>query len=245
MLSSTAASCRPPSLLMRRMRGPCALAAATTPTAGSPRPALQHQGQHHEQHRRRCRRAATIAASSSFKSRASEALGGDLLPQNSSNPLALPNKDFTALQAVALQLDALSAEKIHFPRAMHGVDVAYAFCADSGSLEMSRYFAPLSTSLYHQDHFQGKFLTRFCGLVGHKGWEAVGEAEEEEGVAVVRVRVAPSSSSSSEGGEERRAEERHTYVFVMVRQEAGLRQGAWVTKQLVRLGEDGAPVVGG
>jgi len=173
---------------------------------------------------------------------AAEALGGDLLPQNTGNPLALPNPSLSPLQAAAAQLDALSAQNLDAPWPLHGVAVAYAFCADSGSLELSRYFAPMRTSLYHQDHFQGKFLTRFPGLVGHKGWELVEVEEEEEdgGVVVVRVRVVPSEAAAGAG--EERGRQQQTYVLVMVPQESGLRKGSWVTKQLVRLGEDGTPL---
>jgi hypothetical protein len=106
----------------------------------------------------------------------------------------------------------------------------------------------MSTSLYHQDHFQGKFLTRFAGLCGHQGWEVVEEEEEEDGVAVVRVRVMRSKGAG--GGEEAEAAEAaaarskgwQTYVFVMVRAEQGLKKGSWMTKQLVRLGADGKAV---
>lgn len=169
--------------------------------------------------------------------RAAASSGVERLPQNTENPLALPTPSLSPLQAVAAQLDALSADQLDAPWPLHGVGVAYAFCADSGSLDMSRYFAPMSTSLYHQDHFQGKFLTRFPGLVGHRGWRVEEEGEDGQGVAEVRVSVAP--SSSGEGGEGGR----HAYAFVMVKQEAGLRKGSWVTKQLVRLGEDGSVVV--
>jgi hypothetical protein len=183
---------------------------------------------------------------------AASAAGGrsEPLPQNTDNPLVLPSPSLASpLDAVAVQLDALSSNELDSPWPLHGVAVCYAFCADSGSLELSRYFAPLSTSLYHQDHFQGKFLTRFPGLVGHNGWEVVEEEAEEDGVAAVRVGVSPAAAAaaatpgpegSSGGGAA--GETRHTYVFVMVRQEAGLRKGSWVTAQVVRLGPDGAVV---
>ena len=37
--------------------------------------------------------------------------------------------------------------------------LAYLFSRDSGALEMSRYFCGKSASLYHEDHFVGKFRT--------------------------------------------------------------------------------------
>lgn len=193
---------------------------------------------------RRPRLAATAAAGDDGKRAV------DLLPQNTPEPRVLPGPSLaTPLAAAAAQLDALAAPALDDPWPLHGVGVAYAFCADGGSLELSRYFAPGRASLYHQDHFQGKFLARFPGLVGHGGWRLEEAEEEEDGVAAVRVRVAPSSSSSSSsaaaaaaGAAGPEGDDAQTYVFVLVRQEAGLRKGSWVTKQLVRLGEDGAPV---
>jgi hypothetical protein len=232
-ISATLAS-RPPSVLLRG--GPTAI--GSLPRSRSCRTAPQQQQKSEQQHHCRRRTAVAASSSSSSSSRDAEALGGDLLPQNTDNPLALPNTSLTPVEAVSAQLDALGSEKLNAPWPLHGVAVSYAFCADGGSLELSRYFAPMSASLYHQDHFQGKFLTRFPGLVGHKGWAVVEVEDEGDEVVVVKASVAPSAAAG--GGKEE--EERHTYVFVMVRQEFGLRKGSWVTKQLVRLGKDGAPV---
>jgi hypothetical protein len=234
---------RPPSVLLRgngpapRPAAICSHAAVRGFSGRQPtHSAARGRSNHHHHHRPSTRAAASAAE---------KALGGDLLPQNTGNPLALPDPSLSPLQAAAAQLDALSAQNLDAPWPLHGVAVAYAFCADSGSLELSRYFAPMRTSLYHQDHFQGKFLTRFPGLVGHKGWELVQVEEEEEddggGVVVVRVRVVPSEAAAADAGEEQ-GRQQQTYVLVMVPQESGLRKGSWVTKQLVRLGEDGTPV---
>ena len=62
-------------------------------------------------------------------------------------------------------------------------------------------------------------------------------------VVVVPSLASSSSSSSLLAGGGGGGGSRQTYVFVLVRQEAGLRKGSWVTKQLVRLGEDGSVVV--
>lgn len=233
-------SSRPPSVLLRGSGAAALCPNVITAFRSRPAAALRLHQQQHDHHRRPHVAAASLSSSSpSSSSRAAEALGGDLLPQNTGNPLALPSPSQTALEAAAAQLDALAGDKLNDPWPLHGVAVAYAYCADSGSLELSRYFAPMKTSLYHQDHFQGKFLTRYPGLVGHNGWEVLEVAEEDDGVVVVKVSVAPSSAAAAAGAAE---EERQTYVLVLVRQEAGLRKGSWVTKQLVRLGPDGAPV---
>jgi len=206
---------RPPSLLATGLRR--AVPPPAIPTA-----------RRHRRHGHRSRRAASSI---------------EPLPQNTTEVLALPSPKLSPLEAVAAQLDSLSDPQLDTPWPLHGVAVAYAFCSDAGALELSRYFAPMSTSLYHQDHFQGKFLTRFPGLVGHGGWEVEEEQAEEDGVAVVRVRVVPAAAAQGGGaGGGAGGEQRQTYVFVMVRAEQGLRKGSWMTKQLVRLGADGKAV---
>lgn len=75
-------------------------------------------------------------------------------PQNTPNPLVLPSPSLDAPSAVRTQVDALAAN--HTPWPGHGIQTAYAFCRDTGSLELSTYFrpagrdAPLRRSLYHE-----------------------------------------------------------------------------------------------
>ena len=115
-----------------------------------------------------------------------------------------------------MQLDALHA--MDDPWSGHGTQVAYEFCRDAGSLELSRYFYPTSTSLYHQDHFEGKFRSKMAELMSpHEAARIVGEAREEsdaDGNTIVCVRV--------EGGG-------RAFEFRMARCEVGRRKGAWMT----------------
>ena len=78
----------------------------------------------------------------------------DLTPQNTPPPQVLPNTALDAPGAVAAQVAALSANDTPWPG--HGIQTAYAFCRDTGSLDLSTYFrprgrdAPLRRSLYHE-----------------------------------------------------------------------------------------------
>jgi len=114
-------------------------------------------------------------------------------------------------------LAALAANDEPWPG--HGVQVAYNFCRDSGSLELSRYFGH-SASLYHEDHFVGLFATR-CGalLPPHPAARVVGEEEHQTGGGSYVVRV--------EAGDGRR------FAFTMEKCEIGRRKGAWVTASVL------------
>lgn len=134
-------------------------------------------------------------------------------PQNTDAPTVGPDPAFDVLQAVQVQLDALA--DVDHPWDGHGTQVAYAFCRDSGSLEMSRYFGT-SSSLYHEDHYVGKLRTQLPELMPpHPPAKIVGKPvvlNDEEASTVVRVAAGD-----------------RTLAFRMVRCEIGRRKGAWVT----------------
>lgn len=75
-------------------------------------------------------------------------------PQNVHDSSITPALELDALSCVEAQMEALRSP--HSPRTNHGIEVMYAFCEGSGSMERSRYFG-YSKDLYHFDHFLGGF----------------------------------------------------------------------------------------
>ncbi|PNH02339.1 hypothetical protein TSOC_011694 [Tetrabaena socialis] len=152
-------------------------------------------------------------------------------PQNTPDPIVMPNPSFSATEAVEVQLKALRANDE--PWTNHGIRTAYEFAADAGGMERSRYFG-FSKDLYHLDHFMGMFGNMMGELIGSRSHEILSvegeEAEAEaakagqgEGLAVAaRVRVVGPAGGSGE------------YVFTLVRKELGRKAGAWMTKSLLK-----------
>lgn len=59
-------------------------------------------------------------------------------PQNTDEPMMVPNANFTPEECVAAQLDALAMCDNPWPN--HGIQTAYGFGYDIGGLEPSMYF---------------------------------------------------------------------------------------------------------
>ena len=160
-------------------------------------------------------------------------------PQNTENPLVGPDPSLTATEAVEIQLRALESDDT--PWSGHGVQTAYLFCIDAGSLEMSRYFDGRSASLYHEDHFVGKFRTTFPELL-RPGARVAGvlDGGDESGREPVRVEVetaaAATGTGSSSSGES--SPPSATLVFSLERCEMGRRKGSWLVSAVHRKGEE-------
>ena len=155
-------------------------------------------------------------------------------PQNTENPLVGPSPTLSANEAVEVQLRAL--ENDDSPWQGHGVQTAYLFCRDSGSMEMSRYFCGKSASLYHEDHFVGKFRTSFPELL-RPGARVTGvlDGGDESGAQPVRVEVEAagggSGSSNTDGSPS-------TFIFSLERCEMGRRKGSWLVAAVHRKEEE-------
>lgn len=91
-------------------------------------------------------------------------------PQNTDQPLILPNPSLDAIETVRVQLDAL--QKCNEPWPNHGIQLAYEFGYDVGGLDPSMYFG-YPSDLYHLDHFMGKFQNKFPDLVNSSSFEIV------------------------------------------------------------------------
>ena len=140
--------------------------------------------------------------------------------QQNTPAAAGPDPALSAAAAVAAQLAALGVNDAPWPG--HGVQTAYNFCRDSGSLELSKYFGH-SASLYHEDHFVSLFQTRCSSLLPPNAAGAVtgGETVRDDGSVVVRVRAGDGKQ----------------FDFTMERCEIGRRKGAWVTASVLLVEE--------
>ena len=120
------------------------------------------------------------------------------------------------------------------PRSPIQTRLAYLFCRDSGSMDMSRYFCGKSASLYHEDHFVGKFRTTFPELL-LPGARVAGilDGGDESGSGPVKVEVETSSSSSSSS-----SSSTTNLVFSLERCEMGRRKGSWLVAAVDRKGEE-------
>ncbi|KAG2451322.1 hypothetical protein HYH02_003927 [Chlamydomonas schloesseri] len=145
-------------------------------------------------------------------------------PQNTPDPIVMPNPKFSPVESVEVQLNAL--RKNDEPWLNHGIQTAYEFAADAGGMERSRYFG-FSKDLYHLDHFLGMF-GNMCGDLVNSQSHAVlrsGEIPEEPGAVAVRVEVVGPTGRQGQ------------YEFKMVRKEFGRKAGAWMTKSLLKAEE--------
>lgn len=91
-------------------------------------------------------------------------------PQNTEQPLILPNPSLNAIDTVKVQLDAL--QNCNDPWPNHGIQLAYEFGYDVGGLDPSMYFG-YPSDLYHLDHFMGKFQNKLPDLVNSASFEIV------------------------------------------------------------------------
>ena len=96
-------------------------------------------------------------------------------PQNTDQPMVLPNKEFDAAQTVSVQLDALQKPDEPWPN--HGIQLAYEFGYDIGGLDRSMYFG-FPKDLYHLDHFMGQFANQLGHLVGLTEYTILDAVEE-------------------------------------------------------------------
>lgn len=83
-------------------------------------------------------------------------------PQNVPAPLRVPSPEFSAVDAVRVQLEA--AKDNNTPRPDHGVHVLYEFCADAGSMERSRYFG-FSKARRQTTNNEQTLLSHSCAVV--------------------------------------------------------------------------------
>jgi len=141
-------------------------------------------------------------------------------PQNVNDPKVMPSPSFTPEEAVRVQLDALKSNDE--PWTNHGIQTAYEFSEDAGSMERSMYFG-FSKDLYHFDHFLGMFNTRLGHLVNNTEYsilEGPGADAPEPARVVTRV-------TGPQGGDA-------FFEFTLVRRALGRKKGAWMTKSLVK-----------
>ncbi len=67
----------------------------------------------------------------------------------------MPSPSFSPTEAVDVQLRACSANDE--PWTNHGLQTAYEFAVDAGSMELAPYFAGSRVDLYHFDHYMGTY----------------------------------------------------------------------------------------
>lgn len=89
-------------------------------------------------------------------------------PQNTDQPLILPDPSFDPPETVRIQLKAL--QDCNEPWPNHGIQLAYEFGYDVGGLDPSMYFG-YPSDLYHLDHFMGKFQNKLPDLVNSSSFE--------------------------------------------------------------------------
>lgn len=156
-------------------------------------------------------------------------------PQNTEDPLVGPSPSLSATEAVEVQLRALEADDTPWPG--HGVQTAYLFCRDSGSMDMSRYFCGRSASLYHEDHFVGKFRTTFPELLKPGARiSKVLEGGDESGSEPVKVEVETAATMTRSDNDE--PSPSSTLIFSLERCEMGRRKGSWLVAAVHRKGEE-------
>jgi hypothetical protein len=147
-------------------------------------------------------------------------------PQNTDQPRVLPSPDFSAEEAVCVQLDALAVCDDPWPS--HGIHLAYEFGYDIGGMDPSMYFG-FPKDLYHLDHFGGFFQNKLPELVSSTAYEILEVKEtqmdkEEEEWQVLAV-VTP-------GGAPGQAPVR--FRFHLRRKKVGARKGALMTAMIKR-----------
>jgi len=142
--------------------------------------------------------------------------------QNTETPKVQPSTEWSAEDVVRIQLEALAANDE--PWVNHGVQTAYLFCEDAGSMEMSRYFGGL-TSIYHEDHFVGLLTTKCGAMVDNRGFAilSVEKVEPDADLQVVRVQV--TDAAGADGG---------VFRFTIGPREFGVYKGALHVRQLVK-----------
>lgn len=141
-------------------------------------------------------------------------------PQNTENAMVGPSIDADAVEAVTAQLEALSHNDA--PWWNHGVQTAYEYGIDFGSMEPSYYFGSRK-DVYHQDHVAGQFRSSYMELVNSKSFDIVEVLDLGDDM---RCMVEVSVESPSQ--------QRHRFVFCMRRATIGRKKGCWMTKMLVR-----------
>lgn len=144
-------------------------------------------------------------------------------PQNTDQPMVLPNPSFSAQETVRVQLEAL--KDCNEPWANHGIQLAYEFGYDIGGLDPSMYFG-YPKDLYHQDHFMGQFGNQFPEMLNSSSFEILGEeaGEGEDGTWTVDARVVGGNGSSEK-----------VVRFHLKKKKIGPRKGAFMTYMIETL----------
>jgi hypothetical protein len=148
-------------------------------------------------------------------------------PQNTDQPMVVPDPSLSAVESVRAQLSALQTS--NEPWANHGIQTAYEFGYDVGGLDPSMYFA-YPTDLYHLDHFMGKFQNRFPDLVNSSSFHVLEDSVVEpadtvdDGVWTVDARVVGGSGKSET-----------TVRFHLKKKKVGSRKGSLMTYMIETL----------
>lgn len=149
-------------------------------------------------------------------------------PQNTDQPMVLPDPSLSAVETVSVQLSAL--QESNEPWANHGIQTAYEFGYDVGGLDPSMYFA-YPTDLYHLDHFMGKFQNRFPDLVNSSSFRVVedgvvepADVDDVDAVWTVDAQVVGGSGKSET-----------TVRFHLKRKKVGSRKGSLMTYMIETL----------
>lgn len=142
-------------------------------------------------------------------------------PQNTDQPMVLPNASFSAHETVRVQLEAL--KDCNEPWANHGIQLAYEFGYDIGGLDPSMYFG-YPKDLYHQDHFMGQFGNQFPEMLNSSSFEILGEEAGEDGAWTVDARVIGGDGSSEK-----------CVRFHLKKKQVGPKKGAFMTYMIETL----------
>lgn len=143
-------------------------------------------------------------------------------PQNTENALVGPTIDADAVEAVMVQLEALRNNDT--PWWNHGVQTAYEYGVDFGSMDPSYYFGNRK-DVYHQDHVAGQFRNSYPELINCESF-AIAEVLDLKDDMRCMVEVSVQAQGQTQ--------HQHNFVFCMRRGTLGRKAGCWLTKMLVR-----------
>lgn len=151
-------------------------------------------------------------------------------PQNTDQPVVLPDPSFDPVETVRVQLQAL--QDCNEPWPNHGIQLAYEFGYDVGGLDPSMYFA-YPTDLYHLDHFMGKFQNKFPDLVNSSSFIVLDDASS---VHVPQDSTAKDATWTVEAVVVGQVKTSETRVrFHLRRKEIGSRKGSLMTYMIEKV----------
>lgn len=159
-----------------------------------------------------------FCADAPVKENDSKCLGICRNPQNVPGPEVFPHTMQECADAVRLQLNAM--RDLHVPRTNHGLQVMYEFAVEAGWMERSRYFG-LSTDMYHFDHFMGKALGHFDGMINMQSYVIMQPRLRDDGRTDVEVELVTMT------GEVQR------WTFIMVLRTFGKYKDCWCTHRVM------------